>query len=119
MESLLGKNKKYSFNENEKNLDLNKLTLRDLKLLEERQLKVLNNSRIVKNLPDGGDKIRLYLSKIKETIEVKFNFNQTIEAFSNLKVTENEIKQKPQEQRQRRSQSIQISDNTGSHINMI
>lgn len=87
MEDLLVKSKFFG-TEDIKNPSLDRLSCSELKILLERQHKLLSNSTIVSNLPDGGDKIRLYISRLEEAIQVRGTYEDAVQALSELKIEE-------------------------------
>ncbi|KAI6660822.1 hypothetical protein LOD99_13549 [Oopsacas minuta] len=88
MEHMLVKSK-YFDTEKWKKLSLEELSCSELKILLEKQNKLINNSKIINNLPDRGEKIRQYISTIEEAIQVRRNYEEAVQAFSELKIEEN------------------------------
>ena len=87
MEDLLVKSKFFD-TEDIKNPSLDSLSCSELKILLERQQKLLSNSTIVNNLPDKGNKIRLYILTLEEAIQVRGNYEEAVQGLSELKIEE-------------------------------
>ena len=74
--------------EKSRHLSLDEFSLPELRILLEKQTRLLSSPQILRQLPDRGERIKQYISSVERAIADRESYEAAIQAMGDLKIEE-------------------------------